>query len=66
MKITIDPTTAALGRAILSLEHESSKMHLEASLARSEGDSEHASYFASRESQAREYAKLLSKLMKEI
>jgi hypothetical protein len=57
------PTTAALGRAILNLESEAGKMHIEASLARSNGDEEHARFFLSRASQAREDAKLLLELM---
>jgi hypothetical protein len=63
IKMTANPTNAALGRAILSLESEAGKMHIEASLARSNGDEEHARFFLSRESQAREDFKLLSELM---
>lgn len=59
----MNPTTAALGRAILNLESEAGKMHIEASLARSNGDSEHASFFLSRELQAREDAKMLAELL---
>ena len=57
------PTTAALGRAILNLEREAGKMHIEASFARSNGDAEYARFFLSRESQAREDAKTLESLM---
>ena len=59
----LSPTTAALGRAILNLESEAGKNHIEASLARSNGDNEHARFFLSRESQAKEDAKILSELM---
>ena len=61
--MTANPTTAALGRAIFNLESEAGKNHIEASLARSNGDHEHARFYLSRESQAREDAKLLSKLI---
>jgi hypothetical protein len=60
------PTTAALGRAILDLESKAGKMHIEASLARSNGDNEHARFYASRESQSREDARLLSQLMENL
>ena len=66
IKMTTNTTTAALGRAILNLESEAGKMHIEASLARSGGENEHARFFASRESQSREDAKLLSELMESL
>jgi hypothetical protein len=59
----ICPTTAALGRAILHLESESGKYHIEASLARSNGDYEHARFFMSRASQSRDDARMLSELI---
>ena len=64
--MTINPTTAALGRAIFKLESEAGKMHVEASLARSNGENEHARFFLSRESQAREDAKLIAGLMESL
>lgn len=64
--MTINPTTAALGRVILNLESEAGKMHVEASLARSNGENEHARFFSSRESQARKDAKLISKLIESL
>ena len=64
--MTINPTTAALGRAILKLESEAGKMRIEASLARSNGENEHARFFSSRESQAREDVKLIAGLMESL
>jgi hypothetical protein len=64
--MTANPTTAALGRAILNRESEAGKMHIEASLARSNGDQEHARFFLSRESQAMEDARLISELMESL
>lgn len=58
-----NPTTAALGRAILKLEDEAGKMHLEASLARSTGYNEHAKFFAINASKVRRDAEMISELM---
>jgi hypothetical protein len=66
IKMNTNPTTAALGRAILNLESTAAGLHVDASLARSNGDNEHARFYASRESQAREDARLLSELMENL
>lgn len=61
--MTTNPTTGALGRAILNLESDAGRMRIEASRARSSGELEHGRFFLSRESQARDDARLLSELL---